>query len=32
MYADRPVGLERYQYITERKMKILMIKQMTTEE
>ncbi|MDP3396424.1 MAG: DEAD/DEAH box helicase [Methanoregula sp.] len=32
VYADRPVGLERYLLFVERKMKIPMIKQMTTEE
>ena len=32
VYADRPVGLERYLLFTERKQKIPMIKQMTTEE
>ncbi len=32
VYADRPVGLERYLLFTERKNKIPMIKQMTTEE
>jgi helicase len=31
-YAERPVGLERYLLFTERKQKIPMIKQMTTEE
>lgn len=32
VYADRPVGLERYLLFTERKQKIPTIKQMTTEE
>jgi archaea-specific helicase len=32
VYADRPVGLERYLLFVERKQKIPTIKQMTTEE